>query len=64
MASYAARFAAPEVLGGPCAEAVPLAGTTVDLRRLGKGVGWGLGIEGFAAVSFYAVWRLLHLLIG
>jgi hypothetical protein len=36
----------------------------VDRRLLGKGVSWGLGIEGAIAITFYAMWRLLHLLIS
>ncbi|MGA2206550.1 MAG: hypothetical protein ABSG10_07440 [Terracidiphilus sp.] len=33
----------------------------VNLRDLGRGVGWALGIEGAAAFIIYAVWYLRHL---
>ncbi len=37
-----------------------ISGAKVNLRLLGKGVGWGLGIESLAAAVFYALWHFRH----
>jgi hypothetical protein len=63
MSSYAATLAGAKVLrsGAARADAEWPAGAIVDLHRLGKGVGWALGIEGAAALSIYGIWYLWHL---
>ncbi|HEY1806757.1 MAG TPA: hypothetical protein VGG45_19965 [Terracidiphilus sp.] len=33
----------------------------VDLRLLGKGVSWALGIEGITALGLYTAWFFWHL---
>lgn len=61
MASYAATFASAHASRRLPTEAERHADANVDLRRLGKGVGWALGIEGVTALCLYAVWFLCHL---
>lgn len=48
-----------DLIGDSSAPA-PSAEVTVNLHLLRKAVGWGLGIEGFAALSLYGIWRLFH----
>jgi len=63
MSSYAAPLIqAPRMKAGAmCAEAEWPAEAFVNLRNLGRGVSWALGIEGAAALTIYAVWHLWHL---
>jgi hypothetical protein len=61
--SYAATFASSReitniVLG---TDAKRPAESIVNLRLLGKGVGWALGIEGAMAMCAYAIWWLWHI---
>jgi len=62
MASYASRFARTGAFasGALRAEAEWPAKAAVNLRLLGKGVSWALGIEGATAVCLYAAWFLWH----
>jgi hypothetical protein len=63
MASYAATFASAHAIASRSlpTEAELHSDANADLRRLGKGVGWALGIEGVTALCAYAVWFLCHL---
>ena len=63
MSSYASTLPRPQGLsaGGPQAEAERPADAIVNLRDLGRGVGWALVIEGAAALSLYGLWRLWRL---
>ena len=63
MVSYAATFASAQVIASrdlrAQAEWHPEA--AVNLRLLGKGVGWAFGIEGVTALCLYAIWFMWHL---
>ena len=63
MSSYAAQPMQTQGMeaGATSAEAEWPAEAIVNLRDLGRGVGWALGIEGAAALTIYAVWYLWHL---
>jgi hypothetical protein len=63
MASYAARLANAQAgaSGGIRAQAEWQPEGAANLRLLGKGVGWALGIEGATALCLYAMWLLWHL---
>ncbi len=63
MSSYAAPLMQTQGMkaGAIRVEAEWPAEAIVNLRDLGRGVGWALGIEGAAALSFYAVWHLWRL---
>jgi hypothetical protein len=63
MSSYAARFTNPHAgaSGEIGARGDWRSEGAVNLRLLGKGVGWALGIEGATAVCLYAIWSLWHL---
>jgi hypothetical protein len=62
MASYAATMAGTQVIrtGTGRADLEWPAEAIVNLRLLGKGVGWALAIECTAALSICAVWYLCH----
>ncbi len=62
MSSYAAQLMQTQGMkaGATSAEAEWPAEAIVNLRDLGRGVGWALGIEGAAALTIYAVWYLWH----
>lgn len=63
MSSYAAPVLRPRASENdtlsPESEWPPEA--VVDVRLLGKGVGWALAIEGVAAFTLYAIWHLWHI---
>ncbi|MGB8031960.1 MAG: hypothetical protein WCF30_20090 [Terracidiphilus sp.] len=63
MASYASTFASAQAVASCGLRTQPEwhPEAVVNLRLLGKGVGWALGIEGVTALSLYAVWFLWHL---
>jgi hypothetical protein len=63
MASYAATFASAQLIASRSLGTEPERpnDANADLRRLGKGVGWALGIEGVTALCLYGVWFLCHL---
>jgi hypothetical protein len=63
MSSVAAPFTQGHALeaGAMGPEAECPAQAVVDLRRLGKGVCWALGIEGAAALCLYLIWDLWQL---
>ena len=62
-ASYARPFGDDPTIAsrGPRTEAERLRQEVVDLRLLGKGVGWAIGIEGVTALCLYALWFVGHL---
>ena len=63
IAGFPAGIVSAEATGGIGDRSEPRQAieTAANLCRLGKGVGWGLAIEGFAALSLYGNWRLWHL---
>jgi len=60
--SYAAQFASAQAIATGDLRPQPKGHPdgAVDLRLLGKGVGWALGIEGVTALGVYAAWFLWH----
>jgi len=63
MASYASTFASAQAIAssGLRAKTEWASDAIVNLRLLGKGVGWALAIEGAAALSLYALWHMWQL---
>ena len=61
--SYAARFASVQATASRelRTRAELHSEAAVNLRLLGKGVGWAFGIEGVTALCLYAVWFLWHI---
>ncbi len=62
MSSFAARFASTQTVvnQGLRAQGEWHPEAVVNLRLLGKGVGWAFGIEGVAAMCLYAIWFVWH----
>ena len=63
MSSFAAPMRQADVLnaGTITPEAEWPEQTVVDVRSLGKGVRWALGLECAAALCLYAIWHLWQL---
>ena len=63
MPSFAAKFASTQAIArrGLRTQAEWHPEAVVNLRLLGKGVGWAFGIEGVAALCLYAIWFAWHL---
>ncbi len=63
MASYASTFASAHVIAskGLGVQAELHSEAAVNLRLLGRGVGWAFGIEGVTALCLYAIWLVWHL---
>ncbi len=63
MTSYADSFASVRMIAsrGLGAQTELDSEAAVNLRRLGKGVGWAFGIEGVTALCLYAIWFVWHL---
>lgn len=63
LASFASRFASNQAVADS-GRRTPTdwhAEIAVNLRLLGKGVGWAFGIEGAMALCLYAIWFAWHL---
>jgi len=63
LASYDGPFASSQAITSRSLRTQPQCHpeTAVNLRLLGKGVGWALGIEGVTALCLFAVWFVWHL---
>ena len=63
MVSYAATLARARAIVSrdPRAQAEWHSEAAVNLRLLGKGFGWAIGIEGVTALGLYAIWFVWHL---